>query len=64
MNNSLSARKKKLPNYRIPYRLIMFEGGDHGISEHRTEVNEEMLNWFDRYLKNDESLPNMEYHGR
>jgi dipeptidyl aminopeptidase/acylaminoacyl peptidase len=24
--------------YRIPYRLIMFEGGDHGISEYKREV--------------------------
>lgn len=50
--------------YRIPYRLIMFEGGDHGISEHRKEVDEEVINWFDKYLKNSEPLPNMEYHGR
>lgn len=50
--------------YRIPYRLIMFEGGDHGISEHRKEVNKQVVNWFDRYLKNEEILPNMEYHGR
>ncbi|MCK0126928.1 prolyl oligopeptidase family serine peptidase [Gelidibacter sp. F2691] len=50
--------------HRIPYRLIMFEGGDHGISEHKEEVKEEVINWFDRYLKNNEQLPNMEYHGR
>lgn len=50
--------------HRIPYRLIMYEGGDHGISEHKEEVNEEVIKWFDRYLKNDEQLPNMEYHGR
>ncbi len=49
---------------RVPYRLIMFEGGDHGISEHRQEVNSQMLSWFDRYLKNDEKAPNMEYHGK
>jgi dipeptidyl aminopeptidase/acylaminoacyl peptidase len=50
--------------YRVPYRLVMFEGGDHGISEHRAEVNEQVMNWFDRYLKKGEELPNMEYHGR
>ena len=50
--------------YRIPYRLIIFEGGDHGISEHGKEVNEQVLNWFDKYLKNNEPLPNTEYHGR
>lgn len=49
---------------RIPYRLIMFEGGSHGIMEHKDEVNKQVLNWFDRYLKNNEQLPNTEYHGR
>lgn len=50
--------------YRVPYRLIMFEGGDHGISEHKQEVNQQVINWFEKYLKNNEKLPNMEYHGR
>ncbi len=50
--------------YRVPYRLLMFEGGDHGITEHRKEVNEQVIRWFDKYLKNGEPLPNMEYHGR
>lgn len=50
--------------YRIPYRLIMFEGGDHGISEHEDEVDKQVINWFNRFLKNNEELPNMEYHGR
>ncbi len=49
---------------RIPYRLIIFEGGDHGISEHKKEVNEQVLKWFDKYLKNNKTLPNMKYHGR
>ena len=50
--------------HRIPYRLKIFEGGDHGINEFRDEVNKEVLSWFDRYLKKGASLPNMEYHGR
>lgn len=50
--------------HRIPYRLIMFEGGDHGISEHKEEVSEQVINWFDRYLKSNKQLPNMKYHGR
>lgn len=49
---------------RIPYRLIMFEGGNHGISEHRREVNWQVINWFNNYLKKDKPLPNMKYHGR
>ncbi len=50
--------------YRVPYRLLIFEGGDHGITEHRKEVNEQVIRWFDKYLKIGEPLPNMEYHGR
>lgn len=50
--------------YRIPYKLIVFEGGDHGISEHEYERDKEVLKWFNKYLKNDEPCPNMEYHGR
>lgn len=50
--------------HRIPYRLIIFEGSDHSITEHMDEVNEQIIQWFDRYLKNDEPLPNMEYHGK
>lgn len=50
--------------YRIPYRLIMFEGCDHGITEKQNEVDNEVLNWFNRYLKNNEPLPDMKYHGR
>ena len=50
--------------YRIPYRLIMFEGGDHGLSEHKAEVHDQVVSWFDRYLKQHEALPDMSYHGR
>lgn len=50
--------------HRIPYRLIMFEGGDHGITEHKDEVNQQVLNWFNKYLKHNQPLPNMEYHGK
>lgn len=53
----------KFDEYRIPYRLIIFEGGDHGILEHKKEVNYQVIRWFDRFLKNDEPLPNMDYHG-
>lgn len=50
--------------FRIPYRLVMFEGGDHGISEHKNEVDVQVINWFNKYLKNNNSIPNMEYHGK
>ncbi len=50
--------------HRIPYRLKIFEGADHGISEFRAEVNQDVINWLDKYLKGDAPLPNMEFHGR
>lgn len=50
--------------YRIPYRLKIFDGADHGIKEYRNEVNKEVVNWFDRFLKHNEPIPNMEYHGK
>lgn len=50
--------------HRIPYRLIMYEGGDHGISEFRSETHAETVDWFHRFLKDGEELPDMEYHGR
>ncbi|MEM8524899.1 MAG: prolyl oligopeptidase family serine peptidase [Bacteroidota bacterium] len=50
--------------YRIPYRLKIFEGGDHGIREFRLEVEKDIINWFNRYLRDGEALPNMEFHGK
>ena len=50
--------------HRIPYRLKIFEGADHGINEFKDEVHEDVLGWFDKYLKAGAVLPNMEYHGR
>ena len=53
----------ELEKYRIPYRLKIFEGADHGIRQYRAEVNEEVISWFNRFLKEGEKLPNMEFHG-
>jgi len=49
---------------RIPYRLIIFEGADHEITEFKEDVNKEMISWFDRFLKQNEQIPDMEFHGR
>lgn len=54
----------KFEELRIPYRLKIFEGGDHGLSEHRKEVNIEVSRWFNAYLKEETPLPNMEFHGQ
>jgi dipeptidyl aminopeptidase/acylaminoacyl peptidase len=48
----------------IPHRFIMFEGADHGLTEHRIEYHRQTLEWFGRFLKNDEPLPNLKPHGK
>ena len=54
----------ELDKYRVPYRLKIFEGGDHGLREFRDEVDYEVMNWFKRFLKDEEASPDMELHGR
>ncbi len=54
----------KFMEYKIPYRLIIFEGGDHGLYEHRKEVDTQVKLWLDRYVKNGEALPELAPHGK
>lgn len=61
-SNSLKLAME-LDKHRVPYRLKIYEGGDHGLREFREEVDYEVMNWFKRYLKDQEPLPNMELHG-
>ena len=49
---------------KIPHRLVMFEGGDHGLSEFKEEVNELVKMWLDKYLKKNKALPLLNPHGR
>jgi len=49
---------------KIPYRLVMFEGADHGLTEFKEESYGMIRLWFDRYLKNEEELPDLKPHGR
>ncbi|MEN8123741.1 MAG: prolyl oligopeptidase family serine peptidase [Bacteroidota bacterium] len=49
---------------RVPHRLVLFEGGNHGLTEFIIEVDTLVKQWFDAYLKNNKSLPNLNPHGR
>lgn len=51
-------------NAKVPYRLLMLEGGDHGLNEHNEEVDRQVRLWFDRFVKNGEKTPDLEPHGR
>ncbi len=42
---------KKMLYEKIPHKLVLFEGGSHGLREYRNEVNEEAKKWLDKYVK-------------
>lgn len=54
----------QLYKYKHPTRFILFEGADHGIREYREDMFHAMKNHFDRYVRDESPLPNMEPHGR
>ncbi|MBI2627390.1 prolyl oligopeptidase family serine peptidase [Candidatus Nomurabacteria bacterium] len=54
---------EKLYKKKIPYRLIIFEGGDHALSEYSKARNKYAFEWFDRFLKK-EKLPLLVPHGK
>jgi len=58
------ALASELLKEKVPFRLVLFEGGDHGLSEHRVEVNELIKMWLDRYVKNRGKLPDLTPHGK
>lgn len=47
----------------IPHRFILFEGADHGITEYRSEYFKQSISWFNRFLKDNEKLPDLKPHG-
>lgn len=54
---------ERLLTHRIPFRLVMLEGGDHGLSEYQLEVQTMIRDWFRRYLSPQAVLPNVTPHG-
>ena len=59
LNMAIAMQKAK-----VPYSLVMFEGGDHGLNEFDDEVDNFTQAWFDKYLNKNTPLPNLEPHGR
>ena len=47
-----------------PFRFVFFEGGDHGLSEHRDEVDRLARAWLARYVRDGLPWPSLEPHGR
>jgi dipeptidyl aminopeptidase/acylaminoacyl peptidase len=46
-----------------PFRLVFFEGGDHGLTEYRTEVDDLTRHWLDTYVRDRQPWPSLEPHG-
>jgi dipeptidyl aminopeptidase/acylaminoacyl peptidase len=54
---------KELYKKHIPYRLIIYEGDDHGLTANNARAVQNSIEWFDRFVKNRETLPNLKPHG-
>ncbi|WP_368649942.1 alpha/beta hydrolase family protein [Brucella intermedia] len=52
-----------LLEYRVPFRLMLLEGDDHGLTGHPIELRVQTRQWFGRYLKQAVPLPVLEPHG-
>lgn len=48
---------------RVPHRLVLLEGADHGLSEFRALRFDMMRKWFDRFVRDGERLPDLKLHG-
>jgi hypothetical protein len=46
-----------------PFRLVLFEGAQHGLAEFREEKDRMMRDWLDRYVKERKPWPSLEPHG-
>lgn len=55
---------EKLHQQKVPIRLVIYEGADHGLTEFKEESHQQIYSWFKRFLKNSESLPNLKPHGK
>ena len=42
---------KRLNSRKTPYRLVIFEGGDHYLKTHRKEVEQLKKQWYDKFLR-------------
>ncbi len=47
-----------------PFRLVMLEGGDHGLTEYEDEVHRQVNHWLDYYVRDRGQWPDLAPHGR
>jgi len=53
----------KLYKEKVPHRLVLFEGGDHALTEFKEESVNMSIAWFNRFVRDLEPLPDLEPHG-
>jgi dipeptidyl aminopeptidase/acylaminoacyl peptidase len=54
---------KKFYDVKQPFRLAVFEGADHGVTEFWEEVSRQTKIFFDDYLRDGKKWPSLEQHG-
>jgi dipeptidyl aminopeptidase/acylaminoacyl peptidase len=45
---------------KVPFRLVLLEGGDHSLTNYKDEENYMVRNWFDKYVRDLSPLPTLE----
>ncbi|NCU04809.1 MAG: S9 family peptidase [Chitinophagaceae bacterium] len=53
----------KLYAVKHPFRFVLYEGGQHSLAEHRTDYIQQVIAWFDMYLRDGKKWPATELHG-
>lgn len=53
----------KLYAAKQPMRFIFYEGGQHSMIEHTKDFYDQMLGWFNDYLRDGKKLPDLKPHG-
>lgn len=46
-----------------PFRLVMFEGGQHSLEEHRAEADRIIVDWLNTYVRDLKTWPSLQPHG-
>lgn len=54
----------KLYKSHYPFRFVFFEGGDHGVVEHRDEMYRMAKDWLDTYVRDRKFWPSLAPHGQ
>jgi dipeptidyl aminopeptidase/acylaminoacyl peptidase len=54
---------EKLHKSDHPFRLVVFEGGQHSLIEFRREYIHQTIDWFNAYVRDGKKWPDLEPHG-